>query len=67
MYFHSQHRKLPCVENFKNSKMARSISKRSSLKASTAKPLGKPLPGNKYLGIDSDLRFYEISDSDETE
>ena len=30
------------------------------LKASTAKPNGKPLPGDKYLGLEPAIIFYEI-------
>ena len=55
-----------CVEKFKKSKMAKSISKINSVKASTEKLLGKPPPGDKTLGIEPDIRFYEIEDSDNT-
>ena len=47
--------------------MAKSISKKSSVKASAAKPLGKPPYGDKSCGIDLDIRFYDIEDIDETE
>ena len=47
--------------------MAKSISKKSSFKASSAKPLGKPPPGDKTCGIEPAIRFYEIEDGDETE
>ena len=47
--------------------MAKTISKKISVKASTAKPLGKPPPGDKTCGIEPDIRFYEIEDGDETE
>ena len=32
--------------------MGKATSKKSSNKASAAKPLGKPLPGDKTLGLD---------------
>ena len=44
--------------------MARSISKINPEKASTSKPLGKPLPVDKYLGIDPAIWFYEVEDID---
>ena len=47
--------------------MASSISRKSSVKASTDKPSGKPPPGDKILGIDPEIRFYELEDSDNTE
>ena len=47
--------------------MEKSISEKSSVKASAAKPSVKPPPGDKYFGIDPDIRFYEIEDGDETE
>ena len=47
--------------------MERSISKINPVNASTAKPLGEHLPGYKTLGIDPDIRFYEIKDGDNTE
>ena len=47
--------------------MAKSISKKRSVKASTAKPLGKPPPGDKTCGVDPAIRFYEIEYVDETE
>ena len=36
-------------------------------KASTAKPLGKPPPGDKSLGLDPAIRFYLIENSDKSE
>ena len=48
-------------------KMAQTISKKSSVKDSTAKPSGKPLPGDKTCGLETAIRFYEIEDGDETE
>ena len=47
--------------------MANPISKKSSVKASMDKPLGKPLPGDKTCGFEPDIRIYEIEDGDETE
>ena len=47
--------------------MEKSISKKSSFKASAAKPSGKPPPGDKTWGIDLDIRFYDIEDGYETE
>ena len=46
--------------------MARPISTRNIAKASTAKHLGNPPPGNKYLGLDPAIHFYEIEDDDNT-
>ena len=48
--------------------MARSVSiEMKIVKASIAKPNGKPTPGDKSLGIDTDIRLYEIEYSDNTE
>ena len=47
--------------------MAKNISKKSSVKASATKPLGKPPLGGKTLGIDQAIRFCAIEDSDYTE
>ena len=47
--------------------MARSISKRNSVKASTDKPQGKPATGDKTLGLETAIQFYEIEDEDKTE
>ena len=47
--------------------MARTISTRNTAKASTAKPLGNHSPGDKSLGIERAIRFYEIEDGDKTE
>ena len=47
--------------------MGKTTSKKSSVKASAAKTLGKPPPGDKTLGIDPATRLYTIEDSDETE
>ena len=35
-----------------------------TVKASTTKPNGKTPPGDKYLGIEIYIRFYEIEDGD---
>ena len=51
----------------KNPKSAGSISKRNSEEASTAKPLGNPLPGDKYFVFDPAIWFYEIEDEDKIE
>ena len=47
--------------------MAKTISKKISANASAAKPLVKPLPGDKNLGLDASILFYTIEDGDETE
>ena len=47
--------------------MAKTISKKISVKASAAKYLGKPLPGDKILGLETATHFYVIEDGDETE
>ena len=46
--------------------MATTIKKKISVKDSAAKTSGKPLPGDKTLGIEQDIRFYTIEDGDET-
>ena len=46
--------------------MANTSNKKSSVTASAAKPSGKPPPRDKTLGIDPDIRFYNLEDSDET-
>ena len=46
--------------------MERSISKRKSVKASTAKPSVKPLSADKALYIDPAFHFYLIEDDDKT-
>ena len=38
-----------------------------TIKASTDKPNSKPPPGDKTLGIEPVVRFYEIEDGDNTE
>ena len=55
------------LKSFKNLKMARSICKRNSVKASAANPFGKPPPGDKCLGLEPDIHFYLIKDGDNTE
>ena len=47
--------------------MEKTISKKISVKASAAKPLGKPPPGDKTLGIEPVVRFHAIEDCDNTE
>ena len=46
---------------------AKTISKKISVKSSAAKPLGKPLPGDKTLGREPAIRFYAIEDFGQTE
>ena len=47
--------------------MANTTSKKSSIKASSAKTSGKPPPGDKTFRIDTEIHFYDIEDGDETE
>ena len=47
--------------------MENNISSKSLVKASSPKPSGKPLPGDKTPEIDPEIRFYELEDSDKTE
>ena len=47
--------------------MAKTISKKISVKASAAKPPGNPPTGDKTFGIEPDIRFYAIEDGHETE
>ena len=47
--------------------MANTICNKIPVKASAAKPLVKPLPGDKTLGIEPEIRFYVIEDGDDTE
>ena len=47
--------------------MENSISKKIPVKDSAAKPLGKPPPGDKYFGVEPDIRFYDIEDGYEAE
>ena len=47
--------------------MVKTISKKISVKASAAKPFGKPLPGDKTSELDPDIRFYAIEYGYETE
>ena len=47
--------------------MAKTISKKKSVKASSAKTSGKTPPGDKNLGIEPAIRFYAIEDGDDTE
>ena len=46
--------------------MGKTASKKSSVKATTAKPLVKPIPGNNTLGLDPEILFYKLEDGDET-
>ena len=43
------------------------ISKKSSVKASAAKPLGNPPPGDKNFGLEPAICFYDIEEGYETE
>ena len=45
----------------------KSISKKSSVKSSEAKPSRKPPPRDKSLGLEPAIRFYDIEDIYETE
>ena len=47
--------------------MAKSISKRNSVKVSKDKPLGKAPYQDKTIGIDQDNFFYEIEGGDNIE
>ena len=47
--------------------MAKTISKKISVKASSAKPSGKTLHRYKTLRLETDIRFYDIEDGDKTE
>ena len=47
--------------------MSKTLIQKISGKPSAAKPLGKPLPGYKTLGLDPNTRFYSIEHVDETE
>ena len=47
--------------------MAKTTGKKISVMASADKPLGKTPPGDKNLGLETEIRFYAIEDSDETE
>ena len=47
--------------------MENTISKKRSVKALAAIPLGKPTPGDKTFGIEPAICFYAIKDGDETE
>ena len=46
--------------------MGKTTDKKSSVKASSAKPLGKPPHGDKNLGLEPAIRFYMLEDGDET-
>ena len=47
--------------------MAMTISKKQFAKDSEAKPLGKPLPGDKTFRLEPEIHLYAIEDGDETE
>ena len=47
--------------------MTRTISKKISVKAPEAKTSGQPLTGDKTLGINTVVRFYDIEEGDDTE
>ena len=46
--------------------MGKTIRKTSAAKDSASTPLGKPSPGDKTLGLDTEICFYYIEDVDET-
>ena len=52
------------LKSFKTPKMESSISKRSTVKASTAKPLGNPPPRDISFGPETAIRFYVTEDDD---
>ena len=47
-------------ESKKFQNMGKTTSKKILVKASAAKPLGKPPPGDKTLGVYPEIRFYSI-------
>ena len=47
--------------------MAKTTRKKISVKTSAAKPSGKPLLGDKTLGLDPAIWLYPIEDGDENE
>ena len=56
-----------CRKSKKNPKTAKTISRKSSVKASAAKPPGNPTPRDEILGLEPATHFYEIEDGDKTE
>ena len=46
--------------------MVKTTSKKVSVKASAAKPLDKPPPRDKTMGIEPEIRFYELEDGYDT-
>ena len=46
--------------------MENTIGKKISVKASADKPSVKPLPGDKTLGLEPEIRFYKLEDGDDT-
>ena len=55
------------LKSLKFPKIAKKISKRNSVKASTANPSGNPPPGDKTSGLDPAIRLYELEYGDNTE
>ena len=51
----------------KNPKVEKTFSRKISIKASAAKILVKPPPGDKTLGFEPEICFYEIEGGDNTE
>ena len=48
--------------------MVNTTSKKISVKSSKAKPLGKPPPGDKTMGLEPEICFYKLEDgNDNTE
>ena len=47
--------------------MVKTTSKKISVKASAAKPLGKPPPFDKNLWLDPEILFYTLEDGDDNE
>ena len=47
--------------------MAKTIGKKISVKDSSANPLGNTPTGDKTLGLETEIRFYDIEDGDDTE
>ena len=47
--------------------MTKTIFNKISVKSSAANPSGKPLPGDKTLGLETAIHFYAIEYGDDTE
>ena len=59
---------MTCVEIvIKFLTMEKTISKKISVKDSSAKTSGKPPPGDKTLGLETATHFYAIEGSEKTE